>query len=292
MQNYIKLNDVPLKKYNTLQLESFAKCVYFPLNKQGLVEVLEITHSLRRILIGKGSNILLKKNEYTEDVVFIITSLMDDIHIENDEIVCEAGVSLSQLAWFSIEHSIEGYAFTEDIPGTIGGALVMNAGQYEFTIGQYVNWIDVYDTELHEVKRIVPNVEFFSYRHSKLKPSELIIACGLKNQGGDDLENLEKVLTYKRERYRKQPRNYPNAGSVFKRPSKNGEWLFVWKLFETCGLRGKRIGGAELSFKHPGFIVNVDHATNKDVFDLIELCQTSVKDKFDVDLELEWKVIE
>lgn len=292
MQNYIKLNDVPLKKYNTLQLESFAKCVYFPLNKQGLIEVLEITHTYRRILIGKGSNVLLKKNEYTEDVIFIITSLMDDIHIENDEIVCEAGVSLSQLAWFSIEHSIEGYAFTEDIPGTIGGALVMNAGQYEFTIGQYVNWIDVYDTQINKVKRIVPNSEFFSYRHSKLDASEMIIACGLKNQGGDDLENLEKVLNYKRERYRKQPRNYPNAGSVFKRPSKNGEWLFVWKLFEACGLRGKRIGGAELSFKHPGFIVNVDHATNKDVFDLIELCQTSVKDKFDVDLELEWKVIE
>jgi UDP-N-acetylmuramate dehydrogenase len=292
MQNYIKLNDVPLKKYNTLQLESFAKCVYFPLNKEGMIEVLEITQSYRRILIGKGSNILLRKNEYAEDVIFIITSLMDDIHIENDEIVCEAGVSLSQLAWFSIEHSIEGYAFTEDIPGTIGGALVMNAGQYEFTIGQYVNWIDVYDTEINKVKRIVPNAEFFTYRHAKFKSSDMIIACGLKNQGGDDLENLEKVLNYKRERYRKQPRNYPNAGSVFKRPSKNGEWLFVWKLFEACGLRGKRIGGAELSFKHPGFIVNVDHATPKDVFDLIELCQKSVKDKFDVDLELEWKVIE
>lgn len=292
MQNYIKLNDVALKKYNTLQLESYADVVYFPLNKDGMVEVLQETKNNRRILIGKGSNILLKKERYQDDVVFIITSLMDDIHIENDEIVCEAGASLSSLAWFSIEHSIEGYAFAEDIPGTVGGALIMNAGQYEFTIGQYVNWIDVYDTKNNEVKRIIPYEGFFSYRHAKFDTSDIVLACGLKNQGGDDLENLEKVLNYKRERYRKQPRNYPNAGSVFKRPSKNGEWLFVWKLFEACGLRGKRIGGAELSYKHPGFIVNVDHASTKDVFDLIELCKKSVKDMFDVDLELEWKVIE
>lgn len=292
MQNSIKLNDVPLKKYNTLQLESYANIVHFPLNKQGLIEVLNDTNYSRKIIIGKGSNILLKKERYEDDTVFIITSLMDDIHLENDEIVCEAGVSLSSLAWFAIEHSIEGYAFAEDIPGTIGGALIMNAGQYEFTIGQYVNWIDVYDTEINEVKRIVPEEGFFSYRHAKFSSSEIILSCGLKNMGGDDLENLEKVLNYKRERYRKQPRNYPNAGSVFKRPKKDGEWLFVWKLFEACGLRGKRIGGAELSFKHPGFIVNVNHATPQDVFDLIELCQKSVKDMFDVDLELEWKVIE
>ncbi len=292
MQNYIKLNDVPLKKYNTLQLESYAKSVYFPLNREGMIEVMHETNQDKRILVGKGSNILLKREVYPDDVAFIITSLMDDIHIENDEIVCEAGVSLSQLAWFAIEHSIEGYAFAEDIPGTVGGALIMNAGQYEFTIGQYVNWIDVFDTQLNQVKRIIPDELFFSYRHANFNSTDMVIACGLKNQGGDDLENLEKVLNYKRERYRKQPRNYPNAGSVFKRPSKNGEWLFVWKLFEACSLRGKRIGGAELSFKHPGFIVNVDHATNKDVFDLIELCQKSVKDQFDVDLELEWKVIE
>lgn len=292
MQNYLKLNDVPLKKYNTLQLESLAKSVYFPLNKDGLIEVLNETKALKRILIGKGSNILLKRDNYPEDNAFIITTLMDDIHIENDEIYCDAGASLSQLAWFAIEHSIDGYAFTEDIPGTVGGALIMNAGQYQYTIGQYVNWIEVYDTELNAIKRIVPNDSFFSYRSAAFKSTEIVVACGLKNQGGDDLENLEKVLTYKRERYRKQPRNYPNAGSVFKRPVKDGETLFVWKLFEECGLRGKRLGGAELSFKHPGFIVNVNHATTKDVFDLIELCMKSVKEKFDVDLELEWKVIE
>lgn len=292
MQNYLKLNDVPLKKYNTLQLESLAKSVYFPLNKDGLIEVLSETKRNKRILIGKGSNILLKKDVYPEDDAFIITTLMDEIHIENDEIYCDAGVSLSQLAWFAIEHSIDGYAFAEDIPGTVGGALIMNAGQYQYTIGQYVNWIDVYDTELNSIKRIIPNESFFSYRKAAFNPTEFVVACGLKNQGGDDLENLEKVLNYKRERYRKQPRNYPNAGSVFKRPIKDGETLFVWKLFEACGLRGKRVGGAELSFKHPGFIVNVNHASTKDVFDLIELCMTSVKEKYDVDLELEWKVIE
>ena len=94
MQNYIKLNDVPLKKYNTLQLESYADVVFFPLNKNGMIEVLDQTNNIKRILIGKGSNILLRKERYNSDYAFIITCLMDDIHIENDEIVCEAGASL------------------------------------------------------------------------------------------------------------------------------------------------------------------------------------------------------
>ena len=292
MQNFLELSDVSLKKYNTLRLDAYAKRLYFPLNQEGLVEVLRMTKGKQRYLLGKGSNVLLTKEVYPEDVVFIVTTHMDEIRIDGEELVLEAGVSLSQLTWFAIEHAIDGYAFAEDIPGTIGGALIMNAGQFEFTIGQYVHWVDVYDDVLNEVKRILPDNDFFSYRNSGFKASETILACGLRNVGGEELENIEKVISYKKERYRKQPRNYPNAGSVFKRPQKDGKTLFVWKLFEECGLRGKRIGDAEISFKHPGFIVNLGKATQSDVLALIDCCKEEVKKHFDVDLELEWRVLD
>lgn len=292
MQNFLELVDVSLKKYNTLRLDAHAKRLYFPLNKEGLVDVLRLSKGFKRYLLGKGSNVLLMRETYPEDVIFIVTSLMDDIHIENEELVLESGVSLSQLTWFAIEHAIDGYAFAEDIPGTIGGALIMNAGQFEFTIGQYVHWVDVYDEIDDEVKRIYPEASFFTYRNSGFKAHETILACGLRNVGGDELENIEKVISYKKERYRKQPRNYPNAGSVFKRPQKDGKALFVWKLFEECGLRGQRVGDAEISFKHPGFIVNLGNATQADVLTLIELCKEEVKQHFDVDLELEWRVLD
>jgi len=292
MNNLIKLNDVSLKKYNSLRLQAQAAYLYLPLNAEGLVEILKATQDKKQILLGRGSNVLLLKEYYDESNVFIVTTQMDDLKIEQGEIVAEAGVNLSALAWFSIEQSIDGYAFAEDIPGTIGGALVMNAGQYEYTIGQYVNWMDVFDKSTQSVSRIHPTPDFFQYRHSKLTSDQVVLRAGLKNVGGDDLENLEKILTYKRERYRKQPRNYPNAGSVFKRPSKNGVTYFVWKLLEEVGLRGYRVGDAEISFKHPGFIVNCGHATIADVTELIKICQSKVKEHFDLDLELEWKTLD
>lgn len=100
------------------------------------------------------------------------------------------------------------------------------------------------------------------------------------------------MLEFKKERYFKQPRNYPNAGSVFKRPTKDGETYFVWKLFDEVSLRGYQVGGARVSDKHPGFIVNVDHATCLDCVTLIQECKDRVKNQFDIDLELEWRVIE
>jgi UDP-N-acetylmuramate dehydrogenase len=292
MTHTLTQHNVSLKKYNSLRLESQAALVYLPLDVEGFIEVLNATRSLRRIIIGKGSNILLKKEYYDESYAFIITPLMDDLKLEADELCVEAGVSLQQLAWFAVEQSISGYAFCEDIPGTIGGALVMNAGQFEYTIGQFVHWIDVYNLNTCTVQRVMPDEHFFQYRHSALKQDEVVLRAGLSVSYGNDLENLEKIFNYKRERYRKQPRNYPNAGSVFKRPMKEGTLYYVWKLLEEVGLRGYRVGDAEISFKHPGFIVNVGHATIQDVLDLLKLCQTKVKEKFDLDLELEWKTLE
>ncbi|MEI7667970.1 MAG: UDP-N-acetylmuramate dehydrogenase [Erysipelotrichaceae bacterium] len=292
MTPILELSDVSLKPYNSLQLEAKAACLAMPLDQASFITLLRDNAHKKLIILGKGSNILLAKEYYDESYLFIVTTLMNKLEIINNEMVLEAGVSLSELAWFTVAQSILGYEFTEDIPGTIGGALIMNAGQYEYTIGQTVNWIDVYCLDTNEVRRIKPSSDFFLYRHSHFLPTEVILSCGLAITLGNDLESLEKVLTYKRERYRKQPRNYPNAGSVFKRPTKNNESLFVWKLFEELGLRGYRINDAEISYKHPGFIINLGQAKIEDVLKLIQHCQTCVKERYDVDLQLEWRIID
>jgi UDP-N-acetylmuramate dehydrogenase len=293
MNELFLLHDASLKRYNTLGLDAVASNLYLPFSQEAFNQALIQTKDKTRVLIGRGANILLAKAYYDDSYAFIVTSNAGNLRLENGEMVAEAGVTLDRLAWFCIEQSIGGFEFAEDIPGTVGGALIMNAGQFEYTIGMYVNWIDVYHPASDEFKRIHPDPDFFGYRRSKLEEEgAVVLACGLRTPPGESMKSLEKVLEYKRERYRKQPRNYPNAGSVFKRPTKDGETYYVWKLFEETGLRGYRIGDAQVSEKHPGFIVNLGKASQKDVLDLVSECMKRVKERFDIDLHLEWKVIE
>lgn len=290
---YFILKNTSLKKYNTLHLDVYADTLILPYTVQGLSQALKDYQDREIIIIGNGSNIVFSKSQYDERTVFIVTRMVDQIDVHDSVITVESGTPLNALAWFCCEHSIDGYAFCEDIPGTIGGALYMNAGQWEYTIGKYVLWIEVYDIESKNTITLYPDDTFFRYRHSRLSEmNAIVLRCGLKVQEGDYLTILDQMLKYRRERYVKQPRNYANAGSVFKRPvDKDGNDLFVWKLFDETGLRGYRIGDAMISEKHPGFIVNIHDATVQDVFLLITEATKRVKDKFDVDLELEWRVI-
>ncbi len=289
---YLTIKNSSLKKYNSLSLDVIAANIYLPTDAQGLLDVLELTKDKKRILIGKGCNTLLSKPFFDESYAFIITIMDDELVVSETEMIADAGVNLSRLAWFSLEQSIGGYAFLEDIPGTVGGALIMNAGQYEFSFGQLVNWIDLYDTQTNTVNRIIPDKDYFSYRSSKILPHEIVIKAGLSALPGNDEETLTAILKYKKDRYLKQPRKYANAGSVFKRPYKEGQAYYVWKLFDEVGLRGFTIGQAQVSEKHPGFIVNCGQALPEDFLKLVHECQTRVKNRFDIDLELEWKVID
>lgn len=292
MAHYFVLNNASLKRYNTLRLEAIAEIVILPHSIEGMVAALRDYNDRRIVLIGNGSNIVFSQEYYDESTVFIVTILLNDISINNDELIVETGGRLTRLAWFACEQSLGGMAFCEDIPGTMGGALIMNAGQWQFSIGQYVNWIEVYNYETDTVDTIVPDVDFFSYRHSKLTQMPVyILRCGLRTVPGNYNEVLKEMLYYRHERYVKQPRNYANAGSVFKRPMKDGETLFVWKLFDGVDLRGYRVGDAMVSDKHPGFIVNVNQASIPDILNVIGECIQRVKERYDVDLELEWIVI-
>lgn len=293
MTGYFVMNNASLKRYNTLRLDVKAETVVLVHTVDGMVQALKDYKDRKIVIVGNGSNMMFNRDYYGEDTVFIITTLLNDISIVDGEIVVEAGARLNRLAWFACEQSIGGYEFCEDIPGTAGGALIMNAGQWQYTIGQYVNWIEVYNYETESVETVIPDVNFFEYRHSKLNELPyIVLRAGLKAEEGDYNEALEKMLFYRRERYVKQPRNYANAGSVFKRPSdKEGNQLFVWKLFDGVNLRGYRVGDAMVSEKHPGFIVNVGNATVQDMLAVIQECKDRVSKEYDVNIELEWRVI-
>lgn len=293
MAEYFVLNHASLKRYNTLRLDVIAHTLVLPHSMETFVDALRDYKDKKIVIIGNGSNLFLSQNYYDENTVFIATNLMADIEYTGTEIVAEAGTRLHRLAWFACEQSIGELAFTEDIPGTIGGALFMNAGQWQFAIGQYVNWIEVYNVEKDEIERLVPDEGFFAYRYSRLNDLPVyVLRCGIKALPGNYEEILKQMLDYRHERYVKQPRNYANAGSVFKRPrDKEGNSLFVWKLFDGVNLRGFRIGDALVSEKHPGFIVNAGNAKVEDVAAVIAECKKRVKDEYDVELELEWRVI-
>lgn len=294
MTNYFVMHNASLKRYNTLRLDVSAATVVLPHTIDGLVEALRDFKDREIIMIGNGSNMLFTKEHYDESYVFIVAILLNDITIKNNEIVTETGARLHRLAWFACEQSLGNMEFCEDIPGTMGGALIMNAGQWQYSIGQFVNWIEVYNTETDQVERIIPDETFFGYRYSRINEMPVyILRAGLKTTPGDYNEALDKILFYRHERYVKQPRNFANAGSVFKRPvDKNGESLYIWKLFDEVKLRGYRIGDAMVSEKHPGFIVNVGQASVDDMRAVIEECKRRVLEKFDVAIELEWRVIE
>lgn len=289
---YLTLTHTSLKRFNSLALESTAATVYLPMDTHGLIDVLKLSASKQRILIGKGCNILLTRDHYDERYAFIVTTMADDLQLHDQELVVEAGLSLNRLAWFAQEQALAGYAFLEDIPGTVGGALIMNAGQFDEEIGPLVNWIEVFDLHDNTVHCIKPTSGFFTYRHSELAPHQIVLRAGLKAIPGHEEENLNKILDIKKKRYLKQPRKYPNAGSVFKRPKKDGQEFYTWKLFDEVALRGYRIGDAQVSEKHPGFIVNLGHATPADMRALVQECMDRVKAHFDITLELEWRLID
>ena len=294
--NYLVIKDTSLKHYNTLRLEATAHTILFPLNKEGIKEIFQKNKDKKIVPLGNGSNILFSKKYYGLDYVFVSFKHLNNLSVENNQIIAEAGVTLSELSWYALEQGIKGFEFLEDIPGSVGGAVIMNAGTYKDTIGQLINEVTYYDKITEEIVSDKVTEDDFVRRNSKwAKNDDLIISVKFKmleeNKNEDYTHILKEMQRIKKDRYMKQPRNFPNAGSVFKRPNLEGKDYIVWELFDGVGLRGKKIGDASISEKHPGFIINHGEATYDDVLSLIDLAKEKVKKKFDIDLELEWKII-
>ncbi|WP_413775757.1 UDP-N-acetylmuramate dehydrogenase [Paenibacillus sp. LS1] len=278
----VKFNE-PLKNHTFIKIGGNADILIHPTTIDEITKIVEIAniHQLPLTVIGKGSNVIIKDGGIRG--VTISLSHFDQIKVNEDSMIAQSGVDIIDVSRLALEHNLTGLEFACGIPGSTGGALYMNAGAYGGQIADVVERATVI-TKDGKVLEIPREEMKFGYRNSLFKMDHYIILeaeFGLKKGNKDDIASKMKELTFLRES--KQPLEYPSCGSVFKRP----EGHFAGKLIQDCNLQGTRIGGAEISMKHAGFIVNVDHATAQDYMDLIQFIQKKVYDTFHVELETE-----
>lgn len=280
--------NVDLKNYNTYKVSVFAKYLIDVRSEESLIELIKYLkdHKIKYLILGNGSNIVFPMDDL--DGVIIRLNGLNKIEIDDDEVYVEAGVMLPKLVNETVSNCLAGLEWASGIPGTIGGAVVGNAGAYLSDIFTFIEEIKV--LENGKIKILNKNDVKYSYRHTSFKDNKDIIVLGvkLKLEKGNSDESAEIMKNRLERRIKSQPLNYPNAGSVFRNPEGN----FAGKLIEDCGLKGKRIGGAMVSEKHANFIINYDNATAKDIRDLIKLVHDEVLKKYKIDLIIEQELID
>lgn len=273
-----------LKKYTTFKVGGPCKALVIIKTEDLLIKVISLLKESKEdfFVIGNGSNLLISDEGFGGYVLKLEGDFLD-IQSEGEEIVAGAGAILSKVCIYAKEKGLSGLEFAYGIPGTVGGAIVMNAGAYDGEMSFVVSSVKMLD-EKGIIKTFTnPEMEF-SYRNSILKRKEFVVlSVTYKLIKKDENEILDKMNDFLERRRSKQPLNFPSAGSTFKRPKDN----FAGKLIMEAGLKGKRIGGACVSEKHAGFIVNDEGASAKDISDLMKVVIKEVKEKFDIELEPE-----
>jgi len=277
-----------LTKYNSYRLKAFCEEAIFPTNENDLIGFLSSRRNRSKVILGNGNNIILSKNWYDECFI-IFNGCFDKIEIYEDIIAAETGATMFQVSETAFENGLSGMEVFNDIPSSVGGAVVMNAGAGEEDIKNIlvkVKFLNISDLVLTELSR---DELKFGYRDSIFQRNRdmIVIKAWFKLKRCDKLTIRAKMDSIKEARWAKQPRDFPNCGSVFKRPVGR----FVAPMIDELGLKGFTIGGAQISLKHSGFIVNKDNATGEDILLLVKEIQTRVSYKFGITLELEQKVI-
>lgn len=285
--SYKLLINEPMSKHTTFKAGGNARRLYVVENIDDLNEVLCIcdNENTEPLVIGNGSNILVSDKGIDIPVIEIGNGF-DDIIVEGNVLRASAGAMLSKVAKAAQQNSLSGLEFASGIPGTIGGAIYMNAGAYGGEIKDVAVSVEV----LKDGKVVeIPTGEMnFGYRHSRAMDEKMIITgASFKLEKSDKDKILEIMNDLGFRRREKQPLEYPSAGSTFKRP----EGYFAGKLIMDSGLAGAAIGGAMVSPKHCGFIINYNDATATDIYRLIKHVQNVVFEKFNVMLDTEVKLI-
>ena len=240
-------------------------------------------NEIKYIVIGKGSNIIANDKELDMLVIRLTGELAKVTRLDNTTLHCAAGLSLAGLCREAENNGLSGLEFAWGIPGSVGGAVYMNAGAYGGEIKDTVYSVTHIDNE-GKIGTIKSDDLNFAYRHSVYKENGFtIIGATFKLKLDNKTEIRNRMDDYMSRRKDKQPLEYPSAGSVFRRPEGN----YAGALIEKCGLKGKTVGGAQVSPKHAGFIVNIGGATADDVKSLIKLIQTTVKKETGYDLQRE-----
>lgn len=274
----------PMAAHTTFKVGGAADFFIKISSRQQLVKTVPYLNALglSYFVLGNGSNLLVSDNGY-QGVILQIGAQMGNITVDGTKITVQAGAPLAKLAKAAMEHGLSGLEFASGIPGTVGGAVMMNAGAYGGEMEQVVSSVTVLAKDGSELTLSHDDMEF-SYRSSILKNrSFIILEAEFTLQPGDTKQIQAKMEEYGQSRREKQPLQYPSAGSTFKRP----DGCYAGKLIMDAGLRGYRIGGAQVSEKHCGFIVNVGNAQASDIYELIQEVQERVYEKFGVRLEPE-----
>ncbi|MBQ7410979.1 MAG: UDP-N-acetylmuramate dehydrogenase [Clostridia bacterium] len=295
LQEIVKKNNVlknePMAKHTSFKIGGIADYFIKVTNIEELKKILEFSNKnkIPITIVGNGTNILVRDGGIRGIVIKLELNgfKIKRVSAEDVLITVESGMTLAALAAIALKEEITGLEFLAGIPGSIGGAIRMNAGAYGGEMKDLVVKTR-YMTYDGKIKTLELSKHEFEYRNSVFsKMDVIIIDTTIKAKKGSKLEIQEKMDEYSASRKKAQPLEYPNAGSTFKRK----EGVLTAKLIDECGLKGFSVGDAEVSTKHAGFIINKGKATAKDILELVEHIKTEIKKKYDLDIELEILVL-
>ncbi|MDE6661947.1 MAG: UDP-N-acetylmuramate dehydrogenase [Lachnospiraceae bacterium] len=278
------LFEEPMSRHTTFRVGGEAECLIQIKEEEELIKLVPYLNRVgqRYFILGNGSNLLVGDKGY-RGIVISLGGGMNKIEVDGNRICVQAGALLSQTAIAAREAGLSGMEFAVGIPGSVGGGIVMNAGAYDGEMKQITESVKVMDVE-GRILTLDNDTMEFGYRTSIIKNRPFIVLeVVLRLQAGDKEKIQQKMDELMAKRISKQPLNFPSAGSTFKRP----EGYFAGKLIMDAGMRGYSIGGARVSDKHCGFIVNTGTATAADIKEVIEEVQERVKERFRVTLEPE-----
>lgn len=279
---------VSLKNYTTYKVGGNARVLVYPKNEKKLILLLKKLkeENVKYKILGYGSNLIFSDGDFNG--VLIKLDSFDKVKIKDTIITVGAGASLVKLSYRALKEGLTGLEFASGIPGTIGGAVFMNAGAYKSDMGYIVSEVRVITPEL-KIKTLYNKDLNYKYRDSFLKqnPKYICLEAKIVLRHGDKKLIKELMETRRQKRLLSQPLEYPSAGSVFRNPEGN----FAGKLIEDCGLKGYKIGGATVSAKHANFIINEKSATASDVKNLIDYVHDKVKEETNVDLKIEQEFV-
>jgi len=279
--------DEPLSKYTFTKTGGNADVLAFPKTREELVEIVNTARSnnIDVTIVGNASNLIIKDGGIRG--IVIILPNFKKIRVDGNKVTAEAGATIIDTTIAAQKASLTGIEFAAGIPGSVGGAVFMNAGAYG---GEIKDAFESAEVLLPDGKIVTLNHDDmnFSYRHSTVQDDGgIVISATFALQPGDGAKIQAEMDRLNKLRRDKQPLEYPSCGSVFKRPTGH----FTGPLIIKAGLQGHIVGGAQVSMKHAGFIVNINHATATDYMNLIHLVQRTIKEQFDIDLETEVRII-
>ena len=288
-ENKIKYNE-PMNKYTSFKIGGPAECLIKIDNEDDLKEILKFVkeENIKLTILGNGSNVLVL-DKGIKGITLLMKIEKIEMHEEGNKVLVKlgAGEKIAKVGRVFLNKSLTGFEEISGIPGTIGGAVRMNAGAHGREMKDIVKTVTCFD--LGGNKKVFTNEEMeFSYRRSIVFSKKYIVTeVEIELEKGKEQEIKEKMDKYAKFRKEKQPLEYPSAGSTFKR----GEDFITAKLIDEAGLKGMSVGGAEISTKHAGFIINKNNATAKDVLDLVQKVKEEIYKKFGKNIELEIEIL-